>query len=168
MRSWDLRNISQNLLGLRWIFNVPRSFIHIFSLPILILRNINIWHILLHFSRDFQLYKFFICSLINKKVINHFWFFETPLSSTLPYAFKKIAKLPTMMLKKLRSFSVLMQDVLKLFRKKHPPIRDRVKAFQVVIKVSSFLRNPVYSRFNLNTNRCENRNAENHSYSLFY
>ena len=39
-----------------------------------------------------------------------------------------------------------------------------VKDFQVVIIVSSFLRNPVYTRFNTEQEtltRCENRNAEN-------
>ena len=69
-----------------------------------------------------------------------------------------------------------MQAILKLFRKKHnhgggggkqPPSCERVKDVQVVIKVSSFVRNPVYSRFNTKhqqdtLTRCEIRNAENH------
>jgi len=46
------------------------------------------------------------------------------------------------MFKKLRSFSVLMLDIFQLFRKNH---RGGVEDFQVVVEVSFFVRNPVYS-----------------------
>ena len=100
--------------------------------------KINIWHLLLHFSRAFQIYKVLPCGIINEKVIKHFWFFLntdptflTVLQPTLPWCWKS---------EEVSAF--WCKDVFSYLEKtqrsgggeeNHPsPSRDRLKEFQVV------------------------------------